>query len=81
MIAATILPLMGAKGDPARAVALAWMLALFTGAVMVLAGAGKLGFIADLLSKPTNARLHERVGADHPGRSAPEALRLLRRRP
>jgi MFS superfamily sulfate permease-like transporter len=29
------------------------MLALFTGAVMVLAGAGKLGFIADLLSKPT----------------------------
>ena len=53
MIAATILPLMGANGDPARAIALASMLALFTGAVMVLAGAGKLGFIADLLSKPT----------------------------
>jgi len=29
------------------------MLALFTGAAMVLAGVGKLGFIADLLSKPT----------------------------
>ena len=53
MIAATILPLMGANGDPARAVALASMLALFTGAAMVLAGVGKLGFIADLLSKPT----------------------------
>lgn len=53
MIAATILPLIGANGDPARAVALASMLALFTGAAMVAAGAGKLGFIADLLSKPT----------------------------
>lgn len=53
MIAATILPLIGADGDPARAVALASMLALFTGAVMVLAGVGRLGFVADLLSKPT----------------------------
>jgi len=53
MIAATILPLIGAGGDPARAVALASMLALLTGAAMVLAGVGKLGFIADLLSKPT----------------------------
>jgi high affinity sulfate transporter 1 len=53
MIAATILPLIGANGDPARAVALASMLALFTGAAMVLAGTGGLGFIADLLSKPT----------------------------
>lgn len=53
MIAATILPLVGANGDPARAVALASVLALFTGAVMVMAGVGRLGFIADLLSKPT----------------------------
>jgi high affinity sulfate transporter 1 len=53
MIAATILPLIGANGDPARAVALASTLALFTGAAMVLAGAGRLGFIADLLSRPT----------------------------
>jgi hypothetical protein len=29
------------------------LLALFTGAVMVVAGVGRLGFIADLLSKPT----------------------------
>ena len=53
MIAATILPLVGANGDPGRAIALASMLALLVGAIMVLAGAAKLGFIADLLSKPT----------------------------
>src|SRR5450755_932833 len=53
MIAATVLPLTEAGGNPARAVALASLLALFTGAVMVLAGVGRLGFIADLLSKPT----------------------------
>ena len=53
MIAATILPLMAADGDPKRAVALASMLALFVGAIMVLGGIAKLGFVADLLSKPT----------------------------
>lgn len=53
MIAATILPLAGANGDPSRAIALASMLALMTGAIMVAAGALKLGFVADLLSKPT----------------------------
>ena len=53
MIAATILPLAGANGDPARAVALASMLAILVGAIMILAGVAKLGLIADLLSKPT----------------------------
>jgi len=53
MIAATILPLVGAGGDPARAVALASMLALLTAVVMLAAGALGLGFVADLLSKPT----------------------------
>ena len=53
MIAATIAPLLLADGDPARAVALASMLALLVGSVMVLAGFAKLGFVADLLSKPT----------------------------
>jgi high affinity sulfate transporter 1 len=53
MIAATILPIAGARGDPARAIALASMLALLVGGIMVLAGAAKLGFIADLISKPT----------------------------
>ncbi len=53
MIAATVLPLAMADGDPARAVALGSMLALMTGAIMVAAGLWKAGFIADLLSKPT----------------------------
>ncbi len=53
MIAATILPLAAADGDPARAVALASVLALLVGAMTVLAGVAKLGFVADLLSKPT----------------------------
>jgi len=53
MIAATILPLIAAKGDTERAVALASMLALMTGAIMILASVAKLGFIADLISKPT----------------------------
>ncbi len=53
MIAATILPLMGANGDPTRAIALASMLALMVGAVMLLGGVARLGCVADLLSKPT----------------------------
>jgi high affinity sulfate transporter 1 len=53
MIAATILPIVGANGSPERAVALASMMALLVGAIMIGAGIAKLGFVADLLSKPT----------------------------
>ncbi len=53
MIAATILPIVGSNGSPERAIALASMLALITGAIMVVAGVAKLGFVADLISKPT----------------------------
>src|SRR5947208_2638486 len=53
MIAATILPLAGANGDPKRAIALASMLALMVGAILVLGAVAKLGFIAHLISKPT----------------------------
>src|ERR1700749_1666155 len=53
MIAATILPILGANGSPERAIALASMLALIVGAVMIAAGIARLGFVADLLSKPT----------------------------
>ena len=53
MIAATIIPIIGANGSPERAVELASLLALFTGLITVFAGVAKLGFIADLLSKPT----------------------------
>ena len=50
LIAATILPL--AAGSEAEAVALAGMLAIFSGLLCVLAGLARFGFIADLLSKP-----------------------------
>jgi high affinity sulfate transporter 1 len=53
MIAATILPLIAAKGDAKRAVALASLLAIMVAAIMIIAAVAKLGFIADLISKPT----------------------------
>ena len=53
MIAATVLPLVAAGGDPSRAVALAAMLAIMVAAIMIVASVARLGFIADLISKPT----------------------------
>ena len=53
MIAATVLPLVAAGGDPERAVALASMLSLMVGTIMILGSVGRVGFVADLLSKPT----------------------------
>lgn len=53
MIAATVLPLIAADGDPRRAVALASMLGLMVAGIMILASVARLGFIADLISKPT----------------------------
>ncbi|MDO9484516.1 MAG: sulfate permease [Actinomycetota bacterium] len=53
MIAATVLPLMVADGDPTKAVVMASMLAILTGVIMIVSGLGGMGFIADLLSRPT----------------------------
>jgi MFS superfamily sulfate permease-like transporter len=53
MIAATILPLIAAGGDAKRAVALASVLAIMVAAIMIVAAVAKLGFITDLISKPT----------------------------
>ena len=53
MIAATLIPIIGAGGSPERAVELASILALLVGVIMLAAGIAKLGFVADLLSKPT----------------------------
>ena len=53
MIAATLLPLVVADGDPEQAVAYASVLALMVGAITTLAGVFRLGFVADLLSRPT----------------------------
>ncbi|MGR2752291.1 SulP family inorganic anion transporter [Agromyces arachidis] len=50
IIAAAILPL--ALGDDDRAVALAGLLALMVGAILLLGGILRLGFVTDLLSKP-----------------------------
>ena len=52
LIAASILPLVGAHGSPSRAVALAGMLALMMGLVCIVAGLARLGAVAELLSKP-----------------------------
>ncbi|MDN4473835.1 SulP family inorganic anion transporter [Demequina zhanjiangensis] len=50
IIAAAILPL--AVGSESRAVALAGLLAIMVGALMLLGGVLRLGFVTDLLSKP-----------------------------
>jgi high affinity sulfate transporter 1 len=50
MIAAVILPL--AAGNTEYAIALAGMLALIVGVICVSAGLARLGFVADLISKP-----------------------------
>jgi len=50
VIAAVIIPL--GAGDPARTIALAGMLAIFTGLLCILAGLAHLGIITELLSKP-----------------------------
>jgi high affinity sulfate transporter 1 len=50
IILAVVLPLSG--GDPQRAVALASMMAIVSGGICILAGAMRLGFVTELLSKP-----------------------------
>jgi len=50
LIFAAMVPLL-AGGDPATAIALAGMMALMVGLIEIGLGLGKLGFVADLLSK------------------------------
>lgn len=50
LILAVVLPL--SLGDPARAIALASMMAVVSGIMCILAGVLRLGFITELLSKP-----------------------------
>jgi high affinity sulfate transporter 1 len=50
VILGVVVPLSG--GDPLRAVTLASMMALVSGAVCILAGVAGLGFVTELLSKP-----------------------------
>jgi high affinity sulfate transporter 1 len=50
VILAVVIPLSG--GDPARAVAIASMMAVVSGLVCILVGLVRLGFVTELLSKP-----------------------------
>jgi high affinity sulfate transporter 1 len=50
LILAVVLPL--AAGDSQRAMALAGMMAVVSGLMCILAGAARLGFVTELLSKP-----------------------------
>lgn len=50
VILGVVAPLSG--GDPVRAATLAAMMALVSGAVLMLAGIARLGFVTELLSKP-----------------------------
>ena len=52
LIAASLLPLVGAEGDPAQAVALAGMLAILIGILCIAGGLARLGMLAELLSRP-----------------------------
>ncbi len=51
LIFAAIAPLVVAVDDPAKAIALAGMMAVMVGLILIGLGAAKLGFVADLLSK------------------------------
>ncbi len=50
IILAVVLPL--SAGDPQRAMALAGMMAVVSGLLCIVAGAARLGFVTELLSKP-----------------------------
>ena len=50
LVAGVVLPLSG--GDPQRAMALAAMMAVVSGVLCIAAGAARLGFVTELLSKP-----------------------------
>jgi len=51
LIFAAIFPLVAVSDDPATAITLAGMMALMVGLILIGLGLGKLGFVADLLSK------------------------------
>ncbi len=53
MIAATVLPLVAASGDPGKAIVYASAMAVMVGVLMLVGAVAGLGFIAELLSKPT----------------------------
>jgi high affinity sulfate transporter 1 len=51
LIFAALVPLVVVTDDPGKAIALAGMMAIMVGLILIGLGLGKLGFVADLLSK------------------------------
>ena len=80
LIFAAIGPSLVAGDDPATAIALAGMLALIVGAIEIGLGVGKLGFVADLLSKEVQVGYMNGLGDHDHRRPAAQAVRLLHRR-
>ena len=79
LIFAAIAPLL-VTDDPAEAVALAGMMALMVGAIEVGLGLGKLGFVADLLSKEVQVGYMNGLAITIIVGQLPEAVRVLDRR-
>ena len=79
LIFAAIVPLL-AGGDAATAIALAGMMALMVGLIEIGLGLGKLGFVADLLSKEVQVGYMNGLGHHHRRRPAAQAVRVLHRR-
>ena len=77
VILGVVLPL--SVGDPMRAIALASAMAIVSGAVCILAGVVRLGFITELALQADPLRLHERHRAGRPDQPAAQAVRLLDR--
>ena len=80
MIAATILPLVAAGGDPVRAIALSSMLAIMVAAIMILASVREAGLHRRPAVEAEHDRLHERARPHDPRGAAPEAVRVRRQR-
>ena len=78
MIAAAILPL--AAGSADKAIALAGALALLVGAICVVAAVARLGFVADLLSKPVRVGYLAGLAVTIIVGQLPKLLRLFHRR-
>ena len=77
VILGVVFPLSG--GDPLRAVALAGLMAVVSGFVCILAGAARLGFITELLSKPIRYGYMNGICAHGSHQPIAEAFRLLYR--
>jgi MFS superfamily sulfate permease-like transporter len=76
MIAATILPILGSNGSPERAIALASMLALLVGVIMI--GRREARVRRRPAVQADADRLHERSGANDPDRAVAQTVWLFR---